>query len=67
MPGQWFPAYWEYTCAIYVDPQNPFWADPVDQFLTPMPADLRMESIRGKYFGDFLTTVSICLESLDEL
>lgn len=48
----WFPAYWEYTCAKYVNPQNPFWADPVDQFLTPMPHELKMETIRRKYFGD---------------
>lgn len=35
----WFPGYWEYTCAKYVNPQNPFWADPVDQFLAPMPEE----------------------------
>ncbi|RSL83534.1 hypothetical protein CEP52_016694 [Fusarium oligoseptatum] len=49
----WFPPYWEYTTAKYVNPQNPFWADPVDQFITPMPEELRMETIRRKYFGDF--------------
>lgn len=49
----WFPPYWEYTTAKYVNPQNPFWADPVDQFITPMPEVLRMETIRRKYFGDF--------------
>ncbi|KID62974.1 uncharacterized protein G6M90_00g079760 [Metarhizium brunneum] len=49
----WFPAYWEYTTAKYVNPQNPFWADPVDQFITPMPEEWRMETIRRKYFGDF--------------
>lgn len=49
----WFPAYWEYTCARYVNPQNAFWADPVDQFLTPMPEEWKMETIRRKYFGDF--------------
>ncbi|KAJ4313791.1 hypothetical protein N0V84_009252 [Fusarium piperis] len=49
----WFPGYWEYTCAKYVNPQNPFWADPVDQFLAPMPEELKMETIRRKYFGDF--------------
>ncbi|TQV94306.1 hypothetical protein V2A60_002660 [Cordyceps javanica] len=49
----WFPVYWEYTCAKYVNPQNPFWADPVDQFLAPMPEELTMEAIRRKHFGDF--------------
>ncbi|KAH7019655.1 kinase-like domain-containing protein [Ilyonectria destructans] len=49
----WFPAYWGYTCAKYVNPQNPFWANPVDQFLAPMPDELKMETIRRKYFGDF--------------
>lgn len=49
----WFPPYWEYTCAKYVNPQNPFWADYVDQFLDPMPDELKMEAIRRKYFGDF--------------
>lgn len=49
----WFPAYWEYTCAKYVNPRNPFWADPVDRFLAPMPDKWRMETIRRKYFGDF--------------
>ena len=49
----WLPAYWEYTCAKYVNPQNPFWADEVDQFLAPMPDELKMETIRRKYFGDF--------------
>ncbi|KAG7139916.1 hypothetical protein HYQ45_003247 [Verticillium longisporum] len=48
----WFPAYWEYTTAKYVNPRNPFWADPVDRFITPMPKEWRMESIRRKYFGD---------------
>ncbi|KAF5020381.1 hypothetical protein F66182_7589 [Fusarium sp. NRRL 66182] len=49
----WFPSYWEYTCAKNVNPQNPFWAEEVDRFLTPMPNELRMEDIRRKYFGAF--------------
>lgn len=49
----WFPTYWEYTCAKYVNPQNSFWADLVDQFLAPMPDQLKMETTRRKYFGDF--------------
>ncbi|KAI1307867.1 kinase-like domain-containing protein [Xylaria venustula] len=49
----WFSSYWEYTCAKNVNPQNPFWADEVDRFLTPMPHELKMENIRRKYFGAF--------------
>lgn len=49
----WFPLYWEYTCAWNVNPQNEFWRQEVDKFLTPMQHELRMESIRRKYFGDF--------------
>ncbi|KAI1325732.1 kinase-like protein [Xylariaceae sp. FL0255] len=49
----WFPSYWEYVCAWNVNPQNEFWQQEVDKFLTPMPHELRMESIRKKYFGDF--------------
>lgn len=49
----WFPPYWEYSCAKYVNPRNPFWAEPVDRFLTVFPVELEMETIRRRYFGDF--------------
>lgn len=49
----WFPPYWEYSCARYVNFRNEFWADYVDRFLEPMPYELRMEAVRRKYFGDF--------------
>ncbi|KAK8107038.1 uncharacterized protein PG998_009051 [Apiospora kogelbergensis] len=49
----WFPPYWEYTCAKYVNPHNAFWAEEVDKILEPMPLELRMEGIRQKYFGAF--------------
>ncbi|KAM0384197.1 hypothetical protein ACHAPZ_001734 [Fusarium culmorum] len=48
----WFPKYWEYTTAEYVNPNNLFWADVVDQFITPMPDEWKMDFIRRKYFGD---------------
>ncbi|KAI3326109.1 kinase-like protein [Xylariaceae sp. AK1471] len=48
----WFPSYWEYVCAWNVNPQNEFWRQEVDEFLTPMPYELRMDCIRRKYFGD---------------
>ncbi|KAI1374868.1 kinase-like domain-containing protein [Hypoxylon crocopeplum] len=49
----WMPPYWEYTSAWNVNPQNRFWQEEVDKFLTPMPHELEMEKIRLKYFGDF--------------
>ncbi|KAH8204687.1 hypothetical protein TruAng_001162 [Truncatella angustata] len=49
----WMPPYWEYTSAWNVNPQNRFWQEEVDKFLTPMPYELEMEKIRRKYFGDF--------------
>ncbi|KAF1840069.1 kinase-like protein [Cucurbitaria berberidis CBS 394.84] len=48
----WYPAYWEYTTAWNVNPQNQFWRDEVDLFLQPMPKELAMEKIRLEYFGD---------------
>lgn len=35
----WFPHYWEYARAWNVNPQNQFWRQEVDKFLTPMPYD----------------------------
>ncbi|KND86429.1 hypothetical protein TOPH_08912 [Tolypocladium ophioglossoides CBS 100239] len=49
----WMPPYWEYTSAWHVNPQNMFWQQEVDKFLTPLPYELEMEIIRRKYFGDF--------------
>lgn len=49
----WFPSYWEYSRAWNVSPRIGYWQQEVDKFLTPLPHELRMESIRLKYFGDF--------------
>ncbi|KAL2354265.1 kinase-like domain-containing protein [Cryomyces antarcticus] len=49
----WYPSYWEYTTACQVNPQNSFWADEIDKFLDPFPAEQAMEKIRQEYFGDF--------------
>lgn len=49
----WFPSYWEYTCAWNVNPYNPFWQQEVGRFLTPVPHELRLDSIRRKYFPPF--------------
>ena len=48
----WYPSYWEYTSACQVNPQNSFWINEIDKFLTPFPEELAMERIRQKYFGD---------------
>ncbi len=45
----WFPAYWEYTTACQVNPQNYFWRDEIDRFLYPQQVELVMETIRQKY------------------
>jgi Predicted aminoglycoside phosphotransferase len=47
----WFPPYWEYTTAAYVNPQNEFWRKEIDKFLTPRPYELKLENIRRRYFG----------------
>lgn len=49
----WFPPYWEYTTAKYVNPHNQFWESAVDHFIRPLPEEWKMESIRRRYFGDF--------------
>lgn len=46
----WFPAYWEYVCAKHVNPYNTFWKDEVDHFITPMPLELEMDTIRLNHF-----------------
>ncbi|GKZ80700.1 hypothetical protein AnigIFM56816_004926 [Aspergillus niger] len=48
----WYPSYWEYTTACQVNPQNSFWINEIDKFITPMPDELAMERIRQKFFGD---------------
>lgn len=48
----WYPSYWEYTSAYQVNPQNSFWVEEIDKFLTPMPEELAMERIRQRRFGD---------------
>jgi len=48
----WYPTYWEYTTACQVNPQNAFWSQEIDHFLTPMPKALEMEQLRQRYFGD---------------
>ncbi|BCR98955.1 uncharacterized protein AKAW2_40638S [Aspergillus luchuensis] len=49
----WYPSYWEYTTACQVNPQNSFWINEIDKFITPLPDELAMERTRQKYFGDY--------------
>ena len=49
----WYPAYWEYTSACQVNPQNSFWRDEIEKFLDPRPTELAMERLRQRYFGDY--------------
>lgn len=48
----WYPHYWEYTTACYVNPRNLFWREEIDKFLEPLPEEQRMEELRRIYFGD---------------
>ncbi|KAF7893880.1 hypothetical protein EAF00_007394 [Botryotinia globosa] len=49
----WYPSYWEYTTAMYVNPYNEFWKKEVGKFLDPFPTAQAMEETRQKYFGDY--------------
>lgn len=49
----WYPGYWEYTSAWHVSPLNEFWRAEVPKFVTPWDRELRMETIRRRWFGDF--------------
>jgi Phosphotransferase enzyme family len=48
----WYPYYWEYTTACYINFLNPFWREEVDKFLVPWPEELRMEELRRIHLGD---------------
>lgn len=49
----WLPYYWEYTTAWHANPQNHFWQKEVHKFLDVYEAELGIEKLRRKYFGDF--------------
>ncbi|CAD6448886.1 52d7650b-8f7d-4f5f-884c-8fb39cf70e0e [Sclerotinia trifoliorum] len=49
----WYPFYWEYTTAMYVNPYNEFWKKEIDKFLDPLPTAQAMEEVRQKYWGDY--------------
>lgn len=49
----WYPHYWEYTSLkMASDLVNPVWHDNIDNFLTPLPEDLKMEKVRFRWWGN---------------
>ncbi|KAI2472746.1 kinase-like protein [Annulohypoxylon bovei var. microspora] len=46
----WYPPYWEFTSACYL--QIPDWNAVVQKFLDPFPAELKMEEIRQRWWGE---------------
>lgn len=49
----WCPTDWEYTTACQVNLYNEFWREEIDKFMEPLPKELKMETIRQRYFGPF--------------
>jgi len=47
----WYPSYWEYTSACYVNPWNLWWRDYIDAFIEPIPDALHMETLRSDLCG----------------
>ncbi|WPB04332.1 uncharacterized protein RHO25_008978 [Cercospora beticola] len=48
----WYPHYWEYTSARYLDGVIPTWTTVLDQALQAFPQELEMERTRQKWWGD---------------
>ncbi|OAR01097.1 hypothetical protein LLEC1_05446 [Akanthomyces lecanii] len=49
----WFPRYWEYTSVWLGNKTRTAWQDMTAKFIDPWPNELRMETIRQKWWGDF--------------
>lgn len=49
----WYPSYWEYTSVWHGNRIRQGWQDVIPKFLDPWPDELRMETIRQKWWGDF--------------
>lgn len=49
----WFPHYWEYTSAWYGNLIRTGWQDDLPRFLQAYPAELAMEIIRQRWWGEF--------------
>ncbi|KAM3439261.1 hypothetical protein MY4824_002790 [Beauveria thailandica] len=49
----WYPRYWEYTSVWLGNKTRMAWQRMAEKFIDPWPKELRMESIRQKWWGDF--------------
>lgn len=49
----WYPHYWEYTSAWLGNLTRTGWRDRVCEALHPFPAELEMEKVRHRWWGDF--------------
>ncbi|KAL2826834.1 kinase-like domain-containing protein [Aspergillus cavernicola] len=49
----WYPCYWEYTTAWLGNVTRTEWQDQLSKFLDPFPAELEMDRIRRRWWGDF--------------
>lgn len=47
----WYPNYWEYTSAWLGSATRTGWRKCIDEFLEPFPDELKMETIRQKWWG----------------
>lgn len=47
------PAYWEYTSAYFGSMTKTEWQASIHQFLEPFPEELKMETVRQKWWGEF--------------
>ena len=47
------PCYWDYVAGMNVNPYDEFWKAEISKFLDPYPKELKMESLRRKFFGSF--------------
>jgi aminoglycoside phosphotransferase len=49
----WFPNYWEYTSAWYGNLTRTEWQENLSKFLDAFPAELEMEKVRNKWWGEW--------------
>lgn len=49
----WLPRYWEYTSVWLGNKTRIAWQNMAAKFIDPWPNELRMETIRQKWWGDF--------------
>lgn len=49
----WFPDYWEYTSAWHGNLTRTDWQEALGKFLVAFPAELEMEKVRNKWWGEW--------------